>query len=91
VSSSDWADRGACRGLPQRLFIPERGGRDRDVYAEPRAICEACPVRWECLDLALATEMQGYRKGMFGGLTPEERDRWAAFGRWAQRRALVDA
>lgn len=73
----DWPDRAACAGVPTNVFFPERGGRARDCYEEARAICAACPVRWECLDEALSTEMSGYRAGMVGGLTPEQRDRWA--------------
>ena len=35
-----------------------------------KAICQACPVRAQCLDYALAT---GEKEGIWGGLTPRER------------------
>lgn len=46
------------------LFFPAGNG-----YAEARAICERCPLRWPCGEWAIAT---GQEFGMWGGLTPEE-------------------
>jgi hypothetical protein len=65
-------------------FPPEK--EDDSLYAdndpvwdEPRAICESCPVREMCLEIALEYEppsIKGIRRhGMYGGLTPHERAR----------------
>lgn len=86
----EWPERAACRGLPPRIFFPERGGRAADCYAEARSICESCKVRWECLDEALRFEYSGYRCGMRGGMSPDQRDRWARFT-GVRRTAMVDA
>lgn len=56
-------DSPACAGLPDLFFEEER-------FAEATAICAACPIRQKCLDYALDSEAYG----VWGGLTPEERD-----------------
>ena len=58
-----------------QVFFPigrqGRGGeRLAPNWVPARLVCQACPVRQECLDYAL-DENIGY--GMWGGLTPEER------------------
>jgi WhiB family redox-sensing transcriptional regulator len=73
----DWYEHAACRGKPLTLFFPPRGVAPV-AYKEARAICARCPVRQRCLDFQLAYEdgmAQKSKCGMFGGLTPEERDR----------------
>lgn len=44
-----------------------------DPYREARRICRDCPVRAECLKVALDAEVAGPRWGMYGGLNPTER------------------
>lgn len=56
--TDDWQQRAACRGLP----VPE------DQI--PPAICDGCPVRLECLAVALEHKMP---HGRWGGLDPLER------------------
>ncbi|MGK5529340.1 WhiB family transcriptional regulator [Streptomyces sp. URMC 129] len=68
-SAQAWAD-AACLG------------RDTDDWYDPRterralARCARCPLRAACLDLAMRAEVRapGHRYGIFGGLTPEQRD-----------------
>jgi WhiB family transcriptional regulator, redox-sensing transcriptional regulator len=56
----------ACRTADTDLFFPERG-----QSANPaRAICHHCPYQQECRDWAIRTRQQ---HGIWGGLTPEER------------------
>jgi hypothetical protein len=67
-----WQDEAACRGLDpaeaMRIFFPARGERN----AEAVDYCNACPVRQECLDDALAE--RGYRTlGVWGGMSERQR------------------
>lgn len=79
----DWKEQAACAGKggkEGRVFFPEPTGARRiacnaSLYAEARAICSACPVRTDCLRYALRNNE---REGMWGGLTPAERDVLAA-------------
>lgn len=73
-----WFADASCRELPAELFdlfYPVKGGS----YTDARRICRGCPVRVQCLDLAMtAEEGIGERFGMFGGLSANERDHLAA-------------
>ena len=64
-------NRAACRGMDTSIFFPPKND-----YTVAVGICEACEVKSECLELALNASSDDY--GMFGGLTPGERDviRW---------------
>jgi WhiB family redox-sensing transcriptional regulator len=69
-----WQDRAACKGMDPILFFgPEHAEtvkekREREDAA--KAICNACPVRSECLDYALDAK-EAY--GIWGGMTELER------------------
>lgn len=69
-----WKDQAVCVGKPTAMFFAERtGGPIRDsYYDEARALCDACPVRLECLTYAIHS---GETWGMWGGLTPKQRRR----------------
>jgi len=57
------------------LFFPT--SNEEIVVSEPqiRAMCQECPVRIQCLQLALdAKDFNGY----FGGMSPEERRKMSA-------------
>lgn len=72
-----WSNLAACAGLDLSTFYPAHTQGRGDAYAPARPICDACPVRRECLDDALAWE-KGRRErrwGMAGGLSPDERHR----------------
>ena len=63
-----WRYRGACRGLDPDIFYPateEEAGPAKDV-------CDACGVRQQCLEFALANRE---REGVWGGATEKERRR----------------
>lgn len=70
----DWRRSASCLGTDPGVFFPERGGYDS--YGRARRICSECPVVEPCLEAALVGEQgdSGRRAGMFGGLTPDERD-----------------
>ena len=68
----------ACASIPQEIVDEvffSTDTRDR-MYA--KRVCEGCPVREACLQMALDAE-RGVglyeRHGVFGGLTPIERFR----------------
>ena len=44
---------GACRGLPNEWFFPEREEGADNHGADAKAACALCPVRTDCLRLAV--------------------------------------
>lgn len=85
----EWSERKACVGVPVKVFFPGRGNEN---YTEARAYCKACPVRVECLEDAIRTEGASMRErfGMRGGMTPEERHRFAGLFQWKTLRPRSD-
>lgn len=68
-----WQDSASCASVGLDVFYPESG--NRGVWDAARSICSRCPVKAECLEFALKAEVDWPdRYGMFGGLTPEERE-----------------
>lgn len=67
----DWSLGSACLDEDPDLFFPVgEKGRAIVQMEHARKICLGCPVRRQCLELALKV---GAEHGMWGGLTPEER------------------
>lgn len=80
-----WTEQAACTDhLDLFDLIYETGNPGVELseeLAQARAICAACPVREECLELAMEREQGPYgqwRYGMFGGLKPAQRKALAA-------------
>ncbi len=67
-ADQSWQERGLSAQTDPEAFFPEKGGSTR----EAKKICEACEVRSECLDYALANDE---RFGIWGGLSERERRR----------------
>lgn len=67
----EWRDRAACRGVATELFYPN--GRQRGDQMQAIAICEACPVRTDCLQWALANFDNRNDYGVWGGTTAKQR------------------
>lgn len=65
---------GACAEHPTELWFPSGRGPSSD-WDTPRAICDTCQVRADCLAYALERSIP---HGMFGGLTPHERSKLTA-------------
>ena len=61
-------DAAACRGCDPEVFHPTP--HDATGVAAARAVCAGCPIRLDCLALALATPST---RGIWGGLTERER------------------
>lgn len=61
------------------MFFPEVVGDQQNglIWAQAKAICAGCPVKLDCLKSELAyEEMSGRRNGVWGGMTPKERDQY---------------
>ena len=73
---TDWQSQAACNGIGSDIFFPEEShNTSPKLYAKALRFCKDCPVRRECLDFAMYWERDQFRRfGMFGGLTPRERD-----------------
>jgi len=67
VGRPAWQRRAACRGLGTQGFVISRGGGG---YPKAKEFCAGCPVRQECLDLAMADDEL---VGVWGGTTGAER------------------
>ena len=72
-----WAARAACRGMRPELFHEyawnnSGGSRIEPGFSAAVAVCEACPVRAECLAEVLKG---GPVAGVFAGLDPKEIER----------------
>jgi WhiB family transcriptional regulator, redox-sensing transcriptional regulator len=61
-----WHHEALCRGMGPGSFVTSRATTDADTAA----LCEACPVREDCLDFALT---KPELVGVWGGTTQAER------------------
>jgi len=84
-SATNWRSAAACLLADPDLFFPisSAGPAERQI-ARAKKICAGCPVRQECLEFALSHD-QAY--GIWGGTTPEDRQR----DRRRKRRAATAA
>lgn len=74
IDAYEWQLLGSCRGADSTVFfLPEgeRGPRKARRERAAKAICQTCPVLERCAAFALSTR-EPY--GVWGGLTPEERE-----------------
>lgn len=76
-----WRADAACRGHDPALWYPTDQTPSR--HRPGTHICHICPVRLCCLDHAIRT---GEEHGIWGGLTPQQRDRHAQQRRHAAQR-----
>jgi WhiB family redox-sensing transcriptional regulator len=72
-------DNAACTGAGYTIFFPEKiGDTSTSQWSEAKTFCEQCTVKKQCLKMALENEAaSGQRDGMWGGLTPNEREVFA--------------
>ena len=62
-----WFASATCRGLPVRMFYPERGEKSLTL------LCRQCPVQKDCLQYALDTRQIW---GIWGGTSERWRRRF---------------
>lgn len=90
--SLDWMLEAACSGNAPAFDYDQALPRHKTrTYKPPRHVQEAqevcrteCPVRAECLEFALRIETPQGRSGVYGGLTPNERDEF-----YTERNGLI--
>jgi len=63
-----WMEQAACTGFDPELWFPTT--KDEEGHEAALAVCNACPVRDECLQMALDLRDM---HGIWGGLTRDER------------------
>lgn len=76
MTVTTWETQAACSGADRAEFFEHAhyGGRTH-LW---KTICTDCPVRAACLNAAMDAERGApYRYGIFGGLTPDERQQLA--------------
>ena len=78
VQDQGWRRDAICVGANPDLFYPTRGG----THTDATAICQQCPVRWECLMFAMETHESW---GVWGGLSEQYRRRIRALSIRAER------
>jgi len=79
-----WQDDANCKGLDPNIFFPEVFGDQQNgmIWEQAKKICRTCPVADECLKSELPFEQaSGRRNGIWGGLTPKERDQLVKYDR----------
>jgi WhiB family redox-sensing transcriptional regulator len=73
AGAGEWRRSAACRGSDVQLFFPVGvTGPAVEQIDAAKKVCQACPVRLECLDFAMLTNQES---GVWGGVTEEERRR----------------
>ncbi|MDQ6927100.1 MAG: WhiB family transcriptional regulator [Actinomycetota bacterium] len=82
----NWRQQASCQTTDADLFFPiGNGGPAIDQIAAAKEVCNACPVRVECLSFALRTNQEA---GIWGGTSEDERrklrKRWLAERRRAR-------
>lgn len=70
INELAWQEYAVCAQTDPEAFYPERNGSLQIRAA--KAICQACEVRAECLEYALAHDE---KFGVWGGLSERERRR----------------
>ena len=81
---SEWFERASCRGAGTDIFHPDidKGEIGDAPWRKARSFCKDCDVKLQCLDFCLVYEEQtGRRNGMYGGMTPKERDQFVKVNR----------
>jgi len=63
-------DQASCVEEDPEMFFPELDSLWR--VAASKRVCNACPVMAECLEYAIEN---GFKDGIWGGLSPTERHR----------------
>jgi len=84
-NAMNWRAAGACLSADPDLFFPisSSGPAERQI-ARAKTICAGCRVRRECLEFAITHDQV---HGIWGGTTPEDRQR----DRRRKRRAAAAA
>ena len=66
---NNWRNKANCRDSDPDIFFPE--SKDRRYAEEALVVCYGCKVKEDCLDHAIENNE---KYGVWGGMTPAERD-----------------
>jgi WhiB family redox-sensing transcriptional regulator len=70
---ADWRSAGSCLTADPDLFFPiSSAGRAAEQIVHAKAICQHCAVQRQCLEFA---QENALAYGIWGGTTPEDRQR----------------
>lgn len=75
AASTAWQEHAACINVDTAIFFPNSSSTSKaasTAWNTPKLICDTCPVRLKCLDFAIKWRLTN---GMYGGKTPEERNK----------------
>lgn len=77
ASSTAWQEHAACLQIDTSFFFPNSSSTSKlpsasTAWERARMVCDACPVKGKCLDFAIKWRLGS---GMYGGKTPEERNK----------------
>lgn len=65
----EWTERALCSQTDPEAYFPKKGANG-NLLKRVRAICDACPVKQDCLETALTN---GIAHGVWGGTTGRQR------------------
>lgn len=68
--ADEWKNNANCRNMDTALFFPDLGG---NIPQFVREVCWDCSVIEDCLWYANETHST---QGVFGGMSPSEREAW---------------
>lgn len=69
-----WIYEALCRGIDTEMFYPEKGQGSSYESKLILRMCSQCPVKINCLEVALRSEEgHGRGYGIWGGTTPNQR------------------
>ena len=77
-----WMDDALCVQTDPEAFFPEKG--DHGTAKQAKAVCRRCEVTEACLQFAIDN---AFREGIYGGLSPKERQRISGRRPGEKRRA----
>lgn len=69
AATANWRNKAKCRGSDPDMFFPE--SKDKQYAKKALAVCHKCEVKDDCLDHAIENNE---KYGVWGGMTPAERD-----------------
>lgn len=73
-NTKGWGQRGLCRNEDPTWWFPDNYSNRTPQVKAAKNVCRSCPVQAACRTYALDNPDQT-RDGIWGGLTPRERDR----------------
>lgn len=74
MPKQNWREMALCLGQPVEVFFPH-DTLATDRWDLAKSICKSCLVQRECLRLVIDLDPIDDKWGIFGGKTPQERNK----------------